>query len=502
MLLKDTSLKKSGNLNLLKAVIHIVRRNSFVGVVVLLAIFLLLLSIGETPHAGPSLNIGNAEGFESNYQNGTYSFFIYSFNSNGTPNTGQHFKIVLENHITFQPIKTMNGSIDSEGISLVKYTSSIEYFAQFEILGPKGYQGINGYTITPSNSSINATLQCFPIYETGFNSKAGFGVISYNFEKGLTQSSHDFRLNYSYSEVSSGSSNSSSAGERYGHLLLGNYSNFRYIQVDPNYNLINVTDATIYGNLQVLYGKNWSGIPGSILQIPVFTKISPQYLNYPLYNAFLGPNLIFPVMFAIVLETVIFGIPKSTRYLELILSKPLSRNDILFSRFGAIYLGVSLSTFLGVMSFDFFAGYYTGVSLTLHSIVVASSVTILTAIIFSTLAFLPAVRSHNTALIISTPFAIFFFFYYVYDLLITGLSSFLATVGLYIPNRTMVAFELFNPLFIVDRIRSDLTKNSLPSGVAVTYTYYNFPVSTLLIFLAIWAIVPALISVILWKGSD
>lgn len=500
--MKDTSLRKSGRLNLLKALSSLLHKRAFIGVVLLMSVLMALIPFGEAAHSGPSLQLGNVNGFFCEYSNGTYSFITYSYNSNGTPQSAQDVRVVLDNATTLAPVHEINGTIDGVGLSVMNYTSPHRWFADLEIRGPTGFENTVGYTVDPMNTGLEPILFSFPIYDHGFTYKAGFGLTYYSLN-GSVAPSHPYRVLYGQSittAVKDGATNSTHTGT----IAIGNQGGFVYTKVFPDYSGIPTTETVLAGTLQVQKNQSWQNVmdPVSAGVVPLYIHATQSYVDPSMYNSFLGFNILFVAILAMLVEMMSFGLPRSSRSLELVQSKPLSRNDILFSRFAASGIGVAVAELAGLSVFEILTRYFTGTYISPDSFLVVFLVALLTALIFSSIGLLSSISSHNSVIVLALPLGLLFFLYYVYDSLATGIASFAGTLGIRISGAQVTAAQMVNPLFLVTRIKNDLDGTSGNGGQLLTHIYYNLPVPVLVAVLLAWSLGLLVITAVIWRRKD
>lgn len=499
--MKNTSSKRSGKLNLLKGLGSIFHKKAYIGVVILLTLLIALMSFGDAPHAGPSLPIQNANGFFFEYSNGTYSFIGYSYTANGTPQSSQAVRMVLENTTSMTPVHEINGTINSEGLSVMNYTSSQQWFALFEVMGPGGFEPEGGgITVDPVNTSTAPMLFAFPIYDHGFTYKSGFGVTYYS-QNGSKAPHMPYRILYGQ-PINYLVTDNSSPSNLTGTISLGKIGNFVYTKVYPDYTGIPTSETELAGSLQVEKNQSWQDILTPDPVVPLYIHATQEFVEPSMYNAFLGFNILFVAILAILIEIMTFGIPRSTRSLELVQSKPLSRTDILLSRFIASAIGVVIAELIGLTAFEFLTHYFTGTYISIHAFLLVFAVSFLTALVFSSIAFLSSISSYNSIVNLALPVGILFFLYYIYDAMISGIASLLGTLGVGISDSGVTAAEMFNPLFIVGRIDSDLVRASANHGQVISQIYYNLPVSDLVIIIFAWVLILTFISVVAWRKRD
>lgn len=496
--MKNTSLKRLGKLNFLRALNSLFHKRAYMGIVILLTLLIALMSFGNAPHAGPSLQIGDANGFFTEYSSGTYSFIAYSYNNNGTPQSSQPVRIVLENTASMTPVHEINGTINSDGLSVMNFTSSQKWQALFEVMGPDGFEISSGITVYPVNTSLAPILFAFPIYDHGFTYKSGFGVTYYS-QNGSRAPYLPYRILYGQPIVNSVTDNAS-APNITGTIPLGKLGNFVYTKIYPCYTGIPTSETELAGSLEVENNQGWQDILHPNQAVPLYIHATQALVDPSMYNAFLGFNILFVAILAILIEMMTFGIPRSTRSLELVQSKPLSRMDVLLSRYIASAVGVVIAELIGLTAFEFLTHYFTGTFISMDAFLLVFLVTFLTALVFSAISFLSSIFSFNSIVNLALPVGILFFLYYIYDAMISGIASLAGTFGVAISASGITAAEMFNPLFIVSRIDTDMAPAN--HGQEFSHIYYNLPVPDLIVIIFAWAVILTLISAVAWRKRD
>lgn len=501
-------MRKSGRANLLKSLWKTLSSRRLIAVFLLMALLLGLLTLGQTSFEGPTISIENESGFYTLYSNGVYHLVVFSYTDNGTPLESQGVKMVFTNS-TSEVSKTVLGTIGGDGLAVVNFTSNETWNAKLYLHEPTGYQFSVGYGIGPSNST-KGFLSYLNIYDHGFRNKAGF-VVFYVNANGKQAPQTQFRLSYSskdsgavfaYDSSNGGGNNSNTVFS--GIIDLGNAGDFSYTYLYPDYNSIPANISTAFGTLQYNTSSGWKNVNNfypTTGQYEVFVRPSQQYLEPQVYQAFFSTDILLVSLFGIILAILSFGYPRVNRSIELLVAKPLSRSDIIVSRYFASLIFTGLAILSALVVSDLLFYYYFGIYLNAQTFFLVFGVSLLAGAIFSSLTFLVATVGKGFVSIFASPLAILFFFYYIFGSFIAGLFKLLQTLTVVTSNNVSTYGMYLNPFQIVSGILQRLDKE-LGIGSASAQTLLPFSTQNMILFLFLWALIPILLATVVWRRSE
>jgi ABC-type transport system involved in multi-copper enzyme maturation permease subunit len=511
-------LRKSGRFNLLKSLWRTLSSRRLIAVFLLMALLLVLLTLGQTSSQGPVVEVETENGFYPFYSNGTYHLVVFSYTDNGTPLNSQGVKIVLTNSTT-QISKTVRGTIGADGLTVLNFTSNEPWNAVLYLRGPTGCQSSVGYGIGPSNST-SGFLSYLQIYDHGFRNKAGF-IVFYVSDKGKQAPQTQFRLSYSTDAGSivfyvsdkgkqapqtqfrlSYSADSRIHSEKAfnGTIDLGSAGNFSYTRIYPDYSSIPSNISTAYGTLQFKTDTGWKDVNNFYApngQCGVFIRPSQQYLEPQVYHAFFNTDILIVSLFGIIIAILSFGYPRASHSIELLVAKPLSRSDIMVSKYFASLIITGLAILFTLTVTDLLLQYYFGIFLNAHTFFFVFGTTLIVGAIFSSLTFLVTAIGKGFVSIFAVPLAIMFLFHYIFGTFIDGLFNLLQTLGISTPNNISTYAKYINPFQSVSGILRilEFTPGEC-SGVI------PFSIRDMILFLFLWAFIPILIAIVIWRRSD
>ncbi len=473
-----------------------------------MALLLGLLALGQTSSEGPTISIENESGFYALYGNGVYHLVVFSYTDNGTPSDSQGVKMVFTNSTT-QVSKTVLGTIGADGLAVVNFTSNETWNAKLYLHEPTGYQFSVGYGIVPSNST-SGFLSYLNIYDHGFRNKAGF-VVFYVNTNGKQASQTQFRLSYSNKDSGAvfgyGSYNGSGSISNTvirGTINLGSAENFSYTYLYPDYSSIPANISTAFGTLQYDTGSGWKNVNNFYPtngQYEVFVRPSQQYLEPQVYQTFFNTDILLVSLFGIIIAIISFGLPRATHSIELLVAKPLSRSDIIVSRYLTSLIFTSLAILSALAVSDLLFYYYFGIYLNAKAFLLVFGVSLLVGAIFSSLTFLVATISKGFVSILASPLAILFFFYYIFGSFIAGLFKLLQTLNLVTSNNGSIYSMYLNPFQIVSGILKIMDKK-LGIGSAGAQTLIPFSMQNMIVLLFLWTLVPILLATVVWRRTE
>ena len=501
-------MRKSGKINLLKSLWKVLLSRRLISVFLLMALLLGLLTLGQTSSLGPVISLENESGFYTLYENGTYHIVVFSYTDNGTPLISQGVKVVFTN-LSTRVSETALGTIGSDGLTVVNFTSNETLYAKLYLHEPTGYQFSVGYTIGPSNLT-NGFLSYLNIYDHGFRNKAGF-IVFYVSDKGKTAPQTQFRLFYTgkdseavsaYTPSVEGSINLAPAFN--GTINLGSTENFSYTRLYPSYSSIPSNLSSAYGILQYKTDSGWRNVSNfypATGRYEVFVRPSQQYLEPQVYHAFFNIDILLVSLFGIIIAILSFGYPRATHSIELLVAKPLSRSDIIVSRYFASLIFTCLTVLSALAVSDLMFQYYFGIYLNGLTFFMAFGITLLAGAIFSSLTFLVIALGKGFASIFTAPLAILFFFYYIFGSFISGLSILLQTLSISTSNSVSTYGTYLNPFQIVSGILQRLDRG-LGVGTASAQTILPFTLQDMIVLLFLWAFVPILLATVIWRRTE
>ena len=161
--------------NIIKAIRATTTAKGSVYVLVAFTILMGLSILGQASTAGPTIPLEQHSGFYQFYSNGSYSFVVFSFDSNGTPQTGQNVKLVLTN-LTTEKAETLNGTIASDGLAVLNFTNNESWNAELYTFVQGSYQANVGYGVSPSAIPVEPFVSYLVIFDQGHLNKAGFVI--------------------------------------------------------------------------------------------------------------------------------------------------------------------------------------------------------------------------------------------------------------------------------------------------------------------------------------
>ncbi len=501
-------MRKLVKTNLFKALWQTFSSRRLIAVFLLISLLLGLLTLGQTSSEGPVVGLESGNGAFPFYSNGTYHMVVFSYTSNGTPMDSQGVKLVFTNSTTHITV-TRYGRIGADGMSIVNFTSNEPWDFLVYLQGPTGYKEMFGYGISPTNYT-GGFLSYMTIYDHGFLNKAAFTVFYVNFD-GKTAPQTSFRLVYSNITtipiIAVRSNNNSTAGSLNsdnafnGVINLGSKGNFSLTYLYPNYNLIPSNITSAYGVLQYNNGSGWRDMNnfGQSPSYKLFVRPSEKYIEPQAYYAFFNTDILFVSLFGILVAILSFGYPRATHSIDLLVAKPLTRSEIIVSKYIAGLIWTCLVILSALAVTDVLFQYYFGIVLNAGSFLLILGVSFLAGSIFLSLSFLVAAVSRGFLTIFAIPLAIFFFFYFVFGSFLDGLIKLLQTLGVNVSG--ILVYEIyFNPFQIVSAILKSLDlKLGIINGVLTSFPY---TMSNLFISLFVWALIPIVLGTFLWKKSE
>ena len=494
--------------NIIKAIRATTTAKGSVYVLVAFTILMGLSILGQASTTGPTIPLEQHSGFYQFYINGSYSFVVFSYNSNGTPQTGQNVKLVLTNSTT-EKAETLNGTIASDGLAVLNFTNNESWNAELYTFVQGSYQANVGYGVSPSAIPVEPFVSYLVIFDQGHLNKAGFVMFYVDPERGFAPYT-SYRIAYStsppkYLENSDPyaiSSNSTNRSGYNGVIGLGNLGGFRYTTISVNYAGVPANLTDLYGGLQFYNGSNWKYVPNLFNNggsMPLLLKPTQRYVDPQAYNLFLGINLLFMALFAVFITIIVFGYPRANRSIELLLSKPLTRFDILSAKYLGVISLLAISSIIDISLFNLLIGYNLGIYLSLYSSTIIFATTILVGTVFSSFTFLFNTLLRGMILVLVAPIFLLLFFYYAYAPLIDGFTSLLGTVKIYVPNATVNLLGILGPFQLSSTIQSDLLRKL---GYFTVIGAEPIPFSFLLPLLLVWCIVPFTIAAAAWRRID
>jgi ABC-type transport system involved in multi-copper enzyme maturation permease subunit len=506
MVLRGTSSRRLGSSNVLRALIKTMSSRGVIGAFVLLMILMSILTLGQVPSEGPTINsIRSNDGFYAFYNNSTYNLIAFSFTANGTPDAGQGLKIVFTNTTT-QANEAVTGTIGVSGMAELNFTSNSTWLAEMYTRDPTGgYQPSGGYTIGPSDPSSAQFFNYLVIYDHGSRDRAGF-VVFYVSTAGSSAQKTQFRI--SYSNYTSGitslrpDTTPASPSEYTGTVFIGNANNFQYVDLYISYSFVPPDVSVLYGTLQYNSGSGWNNVSayyntGSAPEI--FIRPSYQYLDPQVYSAFFGTDILMVSLFGIVFAFFTFGNPKATHSMELLLAKPLSRSDVIISKYFGSLILIASAVLLTLAISDGLLLYYFSVFLNAYAFLMVFSVLLLVAAIFMAITFFISALAKGYATILITPLAIMFFLYYVFGSLINGLSQLFGSISFKFSQNISAYGSYVSPFQLVsgitERLDLQLRGGSISSPVP-------FDLEFMILFLLLWCLIPLLFAALIWRRND
>ncbi len=501
-------MRKSGRANLLKSLWKTLSSRRLIAVFLLMELLLVLLTFGQTSSEGPTINLENENGFYSFYSDGAYHLVVFSYTDNGTPLYSQGVKMVFTNSTT-QVSKTALGTIGADGMAVINFTSNETWNAELYLSEPTGYQYSVGYLIGPSNST-GGFLSYLDIYDHGFSNRAGF-VVFYVSTNDTKAPQTQFRLSYSSEDSgvvclyspSIGGGNNLNAGFS-GTIDLGSAGDFSYTRLYPDYNSIPANISTAFGTLQYNTSSGWKNVNNFqpiTGQYEVFVRVTQKYLEPQVYSEFFSTDILLVSFFGIIVAILSFGYPRATHSIELLLAKPLSRNDIIVSRYLATIIFTGLAIVSALVGSDLLFYYYFGIYLSAGTFFLVFGVSLLTGAIFSSLTFLVAAIGKGLVTIFALPLAILLFFYYILGSFIAGLFYFLRTLNIVTSYKVSTYGMYLTPFQIVSGILQRLDRG-LGIGIGGELTLLPFSMQDMIVFLFLWAFIPILLATVIWRRSE
>ncbi|MBE7412409.1 MAG: ABC transporter permease [Leptospiraceae bacterium] len=192
---------------------------------------------------------------------------------------------------------------------------------------------------------------------------------------------------------------------------------------------------------------------------------------------------------------------ESLPFMEVILSRPVSRAKLFLGKWIGANLGLNLGFVSGtaiplILFMDPSEGkIFLSIQLLIYGVLLNS--------IFLSLSFLASIIIIKKEMVLGSILIIWFYFYFLYDLLIVGISIFFGEYPLEVPVLGMV---LLNPLDLV-RVIILLQMDSavLLGFTSAFFQKYLGNVSGIFlcfVFLSVWIITPIFIGVRIFKSKD
>ncbi len=512
MVSKGTSSGKYTRNNILRALFYTCTNKGVLAVFIVFTVLTGSFILGHASTAGPTIPVGPNVGFYDFYSNGTYSFVVYSYDSNGTPRAAENVKMVLTNTTTEKTL-SVTGTIASDGLAVLNLTSNQSWLAGLYVFGQQGYQPSGGYTVTP-HSVRTPFVSDLTIFDRGHLNEAGF-VIFYVSPQGGSAPYMDYRVNYSpvssiqYSVVT-GDPNSSTSIESdatpsdyNGSINLGSLGGFEFKIIYVNYASIPANLIYISGGLQYDNGGKWSYVSsrsGSDGTSVLLLKITQSYIEPKAYSLFLGIDALFVALFGVLLSITVFGYPRSSRSLELLLSKPLTRLDTIAARYLSVISILAISSAIDILVFDLLIGYFLGIYLSIYASAVIFASTLLIGGIFASFTFLFSSLWKGMISVIVAPAGWLFFLYYAYLPLVQGIVYVLGTLGVYPTNYVQSAIENIAPFQLASVIVSLHNREPGALGFYIGFPFNKVPF--LMLFMLLWCVIPLILAGIRWRRID
>ena len=136
--------------------------------------------------------------------------------------------------------------------------------------------------------------------------------------------------------------------------------------------------------------------------------------------------------------------------------------------------------------------HYFGILLNAQTFFLLFGLPLVVGAIFTSFTFLFETTGKGFVSFIVLPLAILFFFYYVFSLLIDGFFKF-KEVSIYV--------IYLNPFHIGPEILSTLDRG-LGMGSGTPQIYNPFSIQDVIVSLSIWAIIPIIVAIVIWRKLD
>jgi ABC-type transport system involved in multi-copper enzyme maturation permease subunit len=231
----------------------------------------------------------------------------------------------------------------------------------------------------------------------------------------------------------------------------------------------------------------------------VFIRPSYQYLDPRVYSAFFGTDILMVSLFGIVFAFFTFGNPKATHSIELLLAKPLSRSDVIISKYFGSLILIASAVLLTLTISDGLLLYYFSVFLNAYAFLMVFSVLLLVAAIFMAITFFISAIWRGYATMLITPLAILFFLYYVFGSLINVLSQLFGSISFKFSQNISAYGSYVSPFQLVsgitERLDLQLRGGSISSPVP-------FDLEFMILFLLLWCLIPLLFAAVIWRRTD
>lgn len=204
--------------------------------------------------------------------------------------------------------------------------------------------------------------------------------------------------------------------------------------------------------------------------------------------------LIIVPMVSIVFSTIY--IYNSTEFIELLVSQPLKRNSIWLSLFTGIAVSLSLAFLIGVaMPVLFFVPNGTGLTMVI--------IGLLLSVIFIAIAMLASVKTRDKARGIGVAILLWLYFSLLFDGIVLFLLFQFAD---YPMKKPMILISAFNPIDlgrIMILLKMDISALMGYTGAVFQQFFGTVPGQVIsLLILALWAFVPAWLSVSRFNHKD
>lgn len=204
-------------------------------------------------------------------------------------------------------------------------------------------------------------------------------------------------------------------------------------------------------------------------------------------------------LFAISLGSSAISGEKDSGTLEQLLVQPITRNELLLSKYAGLWLALLFATLAGFLPSVLFLLFYAGVKHSFYLLLFPLMSQLLITVMLS-VGLLISVNSKSRAQSQMTAILLWFFFVLIYDFLLIGGLSIISSPSI----STLTAFLFLNPTDSVRVLSVLFLEPDLyllgPAGAFITQTFHQIgAILMLLSTLLVWTIVPLMFAIYQFK---
>lgn len=217
------------------------------------------------------------------------------------------------------------------------------------------------------------------------------------------------------------------------------------------------------------------------------------------FASLLNVTLLLIPLFSMIFGGIVFS--ESVSFMELLLSREISRRDLFFGKWTGTALGLSLSYLFGsgLGSLLFLSGAGQGAQVYLELLLLGVPL----HFVFISLSFMVSLLSRKKEVILGILLMLWFYFYIIYDLILMGLGVLLGDYPIELPLFILVLLNPVDLVRILLLLQLDLS-SLMGFGAALFHRYLGpgggMEMATLVLLL--WSILPVLIAYRLFRRKD